>query len=203
MSALSDLIGRAITPERKGRNRPSTHLLDKPIQANTSKPHGQYEAAVFNFFLANKEQFGIKDVMKFTARLIDGVIELIDGRRLTLEIKFRMNWAKACQAEWQFRRFRERADIRPFPVDGGIVVFEEFSGDWTRQAASRLLENGWSHWYRGHAKVDGLRLDLFRLRDGKLEGYPIADVIVEKVKAMSEEDASKVLTALANQGRGK
>jgi hypothetical protein len=68
----------------------------------------------------------------------------------------------------------KRTDVRPFPVEGGIVVFEEFSGDWNRQAARRLLENGWSHWYRGKADVDGCRLDLLRLRDGKLEGFPIA-----------------------------
>jgi hypothetical protein len=95
-----------------------------------------------------------------------------------------------------------RTDRRPFTVDGGIVVFEEFSGDWNRQAARRLLENGWSHWYRGHADVEGVRLDLLRLRAGKLEAFPIADAIVEKIKIMSEEEASKVLTALAGDGGG-
>jgi len=96
----------------------------------------------------------------------------------------------------------KRTDERPFPVDGGIVVFEEFSGDWNRQAACRLLENVWSHWYRGHADVDGSRLDLLRFRAGKVEGFPIADAIVEKIKSMPEEEASKVLSALAGHGGG-
>lgn len=177
MTTLSELIGRAITPEAKDRNNPTTVTLSVPIQPNTEKSHGQYEADVLNFLLANKERLGIKAVMKFTALLVDGAVELIDGRRLTVEVKFRMNWEKACQAEWQFRTFMKRTDVRPFPVDGGIVVFEEFSGDWNRQAACRLLENGWSHWYRGHADVDGCRVDLLRLRAGGLQGFPIADAI--------------------------
>jgi hypothetical protein len=197
MSTLSELLGRAITPEAKDRNRSTNVTLSAPIQPNTKKPHGQYESAVFNFLLANKELLGIKAVMRFTALLVDGAVELIDGRRLTVEVKFRMNWEKACQAEWQFRNFMKRAELRPFLVDGGIVVFEEFSGDWSRQSACRLLENGWSHWYRGHSHVDGLRLDLLRLRSEKLEGFPIADAIVQKIKTMTEQQASKVLTALA------
>ncbi len=200
MTTLAELIARSITPEAKDRHSPTTVVLSAPIQPNTEKPHGQYEADVFNFLLANKELLAIKAVMKFTALLVDGAVELIDGRRLTVEVKFRMNWEKACQAEWQFRTFMKRTDVRPFPVDGGIVVFEEFSGDWNRQAACRLLENGWSHWYRGHADVDGCRVDLLRLRAGKLEGFPIADAIVEKIKSMPEEEASKVLSALAGHG---
>lgn len=174
MASLSELIGRAITPEAKGRNNPTIVTLSAPIQSSTEKPHGQYEADVFNFLLANKERLGIKAVMKFTALLVDGAVELIDGRRLAVEVKFRMNWEKACQAEWEFRTFMRRIDVKPFDVAGGIVVFEEFSGDWNRRAASRLWENGWSHWYRGHADVDGCRVDLLRLRAELLQDFPIA-----------------------------
>ena len=175
MTTLAELFGRAITPEAKRRHNPATVTLSAPIEPNTEKLHGQYEADVFNFLLANQELLGLKTVMKFTARLVDGAVELIDGRRLAVEVKFRMNWEKACQAEWQFRTFMKRTDLRPFPVDGGIVVFEEFSADWERIAASRLLENGWSHWYRDHAEVDGCRVDLLRLRAGDLQGFPIAN----------------------------
>ncbi len=202
MTTLVELIGRDITPEAKDHHKPTTLTLSAPIQPNTEKAHGQYEADVLNFLFANKELLGIKAVIKFTALLVDGAVELLDGRRFTVEVKFRMNWEKACQAEWQFRNFMKRTAIRPFPVAGGIVIFEEFSGDWTRQAARRLLENGWSHWYRGHAEVDGFRLDLLRLRAGKLEAFPIADAIVEKLKGMPEEEASRLLTALAAQGGG-
>jgi hypothetical protein len=90
-----------------------------------------------------------------------------------VEIKYRMNWLKAGQAEWEFRRFIKRINRRPFPVDGGIVFFEQFSGDWKRRAGRRFFENGWSHWYRGHAEVEGLRVDLLRLHDGVLDGFPV------------------------------
>lgn len=202
MTTLAELIGRSITPEAKDRHGPTTVTVSAPIQPITEQPHGQYEANVFNFLLANKELLGIKTVMKFTALLVDGAVQLIDGRRLTLEVKFRMNWEKACQAEWQFRTFRKRTVVRPFPVDGGIVVFEEFSGDWNRQAACHLFENGWSNWYRGHSDIHGSRLDLLRLRAETLEAFPIVDAIVEKLKSMPEEEASKVLTAMAGGGGG-
>jgi hypothetical protein len=201
MTTLSELIGRSITPEAKDRKNPAVVTLSVPIHPNTEKAHGKYEADVFNFFLANSEPLGLKAVMRFTALTLDGAVELLDGRRFTVEVKFRMNWEKACQAEWQFRRFLKRKD-GPFPVDGGIVVFEEFSGDWSTQAACRLLENGWSHWYRGHADVDGRPLDLLRLRAGRLEGFPIVNAIIEKIKSLPEEEASKVLAALVGQSGG-
>jgi len=171
MPTLSELISLAITPEAIDFHSPKFVTLSSPIEPSTEREHGKYEADVFNFLVANRGPLGIKAVMKFTALMVDGAVELIDGRRFTVEIKFQMGWLKACQAEWQFRTFMKRREKRPFPVDGGIVVFEEFSGDWARRPARRLLENGWNRWYHGHAEVDGVRLDLLCLRDGKLQGF--------------------------------
>jgi hypothetical protein len=159
MTLLSSYLGRPITPEQKDRNDPKVESLDSPMPAKSGKPHDQFEAAAFSHLWRNRQALGIRRVIKFTALLLDGAVELGDGRLLAVEIKFRMNWEKACQAEWQFRTFLSRADRRPFPVDGGIVLFEEFSGDWDRQPARRRLKNGWNFWYMGHAEVDGLRLD--------------------------------------------
>jgi hypothetical protein len=200
MRALSKMIGLTITPEPKDCQKPRVVTLTAPIQAKSKKPEVQYESDVFNFFLANKEELGIRAVMKFSALVVDGALELFDGRRLTVEVKFRMNWERACQAEWQFRTFMKEPDSRPFPVDGGIVVFEDFSGDWNRKAACRHLENGWSHWYRGHAEVDGRRLDLLRLRADKLEDFPSEVIIVENFKSLPEAEANKVLTGLGLHG---
>jgi hypothetical protein len=200
MATLFELISRSITPEALERNSPKVETLCAPIQGNGQKPHGQYEARVFNFLLANKEGLGIKAVMKFTALLVDGAVELIDGKRLTVEVKLRMNWEKACQAEYQFRNFVKRTDRKPFSVDGGIVIFEEFSGDWNRKAGCRLLENGWSKWYRNHSEVDEFRVDLLRLRGEKLEGFPIAETLTAKINSLSPEEESRVLAGLVANG---
>jgi hypothetical protein len=37
--------------------------------------------------------------MRFKNSLVDGELVLSDGTRLPIEIKWRMNWMKACQAE--------------------------------------------------------------------------------------------------------
>jgi hypothetical protein len=102
-------------------------------------------------------------------------MELDDGRYVGVEIKYRMNWDKACQACHQLAWYVER--VQPtgsVQLDAGIVIFEEFSGDWARRSPSRLLENGWNYWYTDHHQVGGLRLDLMRVRDDTIETYPAA-----------------------------
>jgi hypothetical protein len=173
MTMLSEMIGLRIIPETKKRNKAMSETLSAPIRAKSEKPHDKYEAAVFNFLLNNREVLGIKSVSKYTALLVDGAVELIDGRRLTIEIKFRMNWTKACQAEYQFRNFLKR-HAYAHPATGGIVFFEEFSGDWDRQPKCRHWKNGWNHWYQSHSEVDGFHVDLLRLQKDKLEGFPLA-----------------------------
>lgn len=176
MATLSELISRRITPEVKVPNKPGIKPVSAPLPTNSDNAAYKYEAEVFNFLRDHKEALGIKTIFKLTAVIVDGAVELLDGKRLTLEIKLRMNWKKACQAEWQFRTFLRRHTTVTGPVNGGLVLFEEFLGDgWERQAARRRLEDGWSEWYRNHAEVDGFRLDLLRIRKGKLEGFPILD----------------------------
>jgi hypothetical protein len=80
VTSISELISRQITPEAKDWNNPKVEALSAPILAKSQKPHDKYEAEVFNFLLANKEALGIKSVMKFRALLVDGAIELLDGK---------------------------------------------------------------------------------------------------------------------------
>ncbi len=169
MSSIAEMIGLPIMPEPKARHDPTRELMEAQIQVEGLKPHSKYEIDVFNFLFEKRKLLKIARVERFTALLVDGAIELEgDGRRLTVEVKYRMNWEKACQAEWQFRNYKRR---NPDKVDGGLVIFEQFSGDWQRKQGARLLENGWSHWYRGHAEVDIQRLDLLRLQGTKLENF--------------------------------
>ena len=171
---LSDLITRRIDPEAFIRRQPSAEALLAPVRPKSPDGPAAYESGVFNFLLKNRARLGIQDITRFKNRLVDGELVLSDGTRLPVEIKWRMNWMKACQAEWQIRRFLRAAnEDKPLHRRGGIVVFEEFSADWARQSGSRALENGWSHWYVFHANLDGIRVDLFRFRRGKLDGFPL------------------------------
>jgi hypothetical protein len=199
MPTLSELISRCIVPEAKGRNEAKIAPLSAPIQPKSEKPHDKYEAEVFNYLLDSKEALGISRIMKFTALTVDGAIELLDGKPLTLEIKFRMNWAKACQAEWQFRHWLKRSEAKDYPVSGGLVFFEEFSGDWNRRARCRFLENGWNHWYRGHSEVDGFRLDLLRLCMGKVESFPLAHSIIAEMEKLTGEETARVKLRLLEE----
>jgi hypothetical protein len=174
MSMLSKLISCRPAPEAKHPNKAKMEPLSGRIHVKSEKPHAKYEVEVFNFLFDNREALGIKSVVKFKALLLDGAVELSDGKRLAIEIKFRMNWLKACQAGWQFRNFLRRHKAIAGPVDGGLVFFEEFSGDWKRPAPSRLLQNGWNNWYRTHCEVDAIHVDLLRLCNGKLETFHIA-----------------------------
>ena len=85
-----------------------------------------------------------------------------------------MNWEKACQACAQFGWYRSHVEANEKPLASGLVVFETFTGDWARKKPKWLLQNGWSFFYMDHREVEGLRVDLLRLRDGTLESFPTA-----------------------------
>lgn len=175
MEPLTDLIGQDIVPEPMRVATPTVRLLESPIpRRGTEVASAAYELDVFNFLLAHKEPLGISEVSKFTGLRVDGRIELTDGRQLALEIKYRMNSPKACQAGWQFSWFLKQNEAKAKPVSGGLVFFEEFSRDWARNSPKRLLQNGWNRWYSENCEVEGLRVDLVRLRNGIYESFPAA-----------------------------
>jgi hypothetical protein len=153
MPTLGELIGQCVTPEVFARREPSVTSLTAPRMLTAgAKRFAEYEAEVFNFLLDNKAVLGVEAVLAFKNLLVDGAAVLANGRRFAIEIKLRMNWEKACQAEWEFRHFLlKKEEARRNPVNGGIVFFEEFLADWQRRFACRQLENGWSHWYDGHS----------------------------------------------------
>jgi hypothetical protein len=175
MESLADLISREVSPERGRVNSPAAHRMDLPIPAKGTETAPQaFEVAVFNFLLAQKQPLGISAAWRCRNVRVDGLLDLDDGRRMALEIKYRMNWEKACQACAQFGWYRTHVEAKEKPLSGGLVVFETFTGDWARRKPSWLLENGWSFFYTDHREVEGLRVDLVRLRDGTLESFPTA-----------------------------
>lgn len=113
VESLADLISREISPEPGRVNSPAAHPIDAPILATgaETEPHA-FEIAVMNFFLAHQKPLRISALWRCRNVRIDGLIDLDDERRTALEIKYRMNWEKACQAlagttrAWSRRRSR-------------------------------------------------------------------------------------------------
>lgn len=194
MTTISELIARSITPEGKRFNEAmKDEVLSTGAHAKSDKPQDVYEAWVFDFLHKNKLRLGISRVVRFAAAVLDGALELSDGNLFVgIEIKYRMNWEKACGAEWQFRNYMRRHAESMGSLNGGIVIFEEFSGDWNRRQGDRILENGWSHWYRGHSQIyDDFHLSLLRLEmggpaspDRELVGFHDAMKLAELARAV-------------------
>jgi hypothetical protein len=176
MESLADLISREVGSEPGRTNSPAAAPFNTRVEPKGTEtaPHA-FEIAVFNFFLLHKKPLGISAVWRCRNVRIDGLIDLDDGQRLALEIKYRMNWQKACQACAQFGWYRTHVEASAEkPLSSGLVVFEEFSGDWARRKPKWLLENGWSFFYTDHREVEGLKVDLIRLRNGALESFGAA-----------------------------
>jgi hypothetical protein len=153
----------ALTPEpevKTPRAATETPLFSPLVCSKNAKPHVKYPCDAFNFLLEKKVSLGIQDVIMFTNLRVDGAIALADGRRLAVEIKYRMNWKKALEAEFEFRQHLRMTEAK---VSGGIVLFEQFQGSqWEKQAQSRFLENGWNEWYRSFSNIDGHPFHLIR-----------------------------------------
>lgn len=167
---IADIIAAPIPAAAIDRKPGEVKELDSPpVRACTTAPD-EFELRVFAFLLDRGREHGIVKVFRFENLMVDGGLFLDDGRFLAIEIKYRMNWLKACQAGWQFGEFRRRLEADRYRPVGGIVFFEEFSGDWSRRRGT--VERGWMNWYDDHIVLPGdetFRIDLVRFRNGRLE----------------------------------
>jgi hypothetical protein len=167
---IADIINIPIPPpvinRRSGR---LVELTAPPVSGRTAIPD-QFERTVLTFLIEQRQTLGVARLFHAENLLVDGALALDDGRFLAVEIKYRMNWLKACQTGWQFGQFTRMPESRQYRPVGGIVFFEEFSGDWARRLGQ--IERGWANWYADHAALPGddtFRLDLVRFRQGRLE----------------------------------
>lgn len=200
MATIAELIKLPITPEEHDRREEIVTVVTSPlICPEEAKPPRKYECHVLNYLFEHKDVLGIQTVFRFQNLLVDGAVLLVDGTRLAVEIKLRMNWTKACQAGWEFQHFlKGTGEAKAHQVSGAIVFFEEFEGDgWERQAKCRVLQNGWNAWYTGHADVEGYRVDLFRIAGATFEYYALAKVgrMIAALSDLSDEDKRKVIAA--------
>lgn len=134
-TTIADLISLEIKPEERKRRKPVVTPLSAPLRCpKNAKLPQQFECEVFNFLLEKKGSLGIETVFKFKSLFVDGAVLLVDGRRLAVEIKLRMNWTKALQAESEFRRFLLTSEAKANPVNGAVVFFEDFEGSsWKKE----------------------------------------------------------------------
>ena len=168
---IADLINIPIPPpviaRRSGR---LVELTSPPVSGRTAVPD-RFEHSVLTFLIEHRQTLGIAQLLRAENLMLDAGLVLDDGRFVAIEIKYRMNWLKACQAGWQFGQFMrilpEAGQYRPV---GGLVFFEEFTGDWARRLGQ--IERGWANWFADHAALPGddtFRLNLVRFRQGHLE----------------------------------
>src|SRR5579883_2094362 len=116
-STLADLICLEFKPEVRRRRKPVVTALSAPIQCpESAKLPRKFECDVFNFLLDKKDELGIETVFKFKNLFVDGAVQLVDGKRLAVEVKLRMNWSKALQAESEFRKFLLTSVAEAHPV---------------------------------------------------------------------------------------
>ena len=175
---ISEFLDRKITPECwKSRKPEKIEIKDIediswPVKGNDIK----FEQEVFRFLLQNQKELGLQTIYRLKNSGIDGLLILDDDRSVAIEIKYRMNWLKACQANLQFQGFLERIIFATeYQPKIGVVFFEDFSGDWLRIPSIRKNENGWNFWYAEHHYLPGqnFKIHLLCLCDSKLDGYPI------------------------------
>jgi hypothetical protein len=182
---LADLIHRKIGVEPTKSPAPVAHKFEEsvPVEGPPWTP-ATFETAAFNFLLDQKRSLGIRTIWRYKNSRIDGLVELDDGTRLGVEVKYAMNWMKACQACAQIA-LHQRLFASEQKLDGGLVVFHEFSGDWKKpKRRSSLVERGWSYWYSEHHDTEGLRTDLVRLHDGKFESFRAAIAVAGQTQAL-------------------
>src|SRR5215218_4921999 len=102
MGFFDDLLKESIEPELLHVRAPDLRVLESeiPLTGMELEP-AAYEIEVFNFLLAEKEHLGIAQVERAKNFRVDGVLTLADSQKVAVEIKYRMDWEKACQAESQ------------------------------------------------------------------------------------------------------
>lgn len=162
-----------IRAERKIRDS-----IEKPIDSSNidsyrkidelMPPPYEFEKRVITFLWDSRERYQIDELIRFQNSSVDGSIKA-QGITIPFEIKYRMNWLKACQAMWQFKQFRTLSPDTAF--DTGLVFFHSFSADWARSPVASPIPNGWRNWYSDHARSETMTVHLVRLEDGHLETY--------------------------------
>lgn len=174
MAKLTELIDTITEPTEKYVSKSPSIESIKPQVKPYKSAAKRFETNVFNFLSSNRTELGIANVSRLLNQRIDGIIETESSELLLLEIKYVMNWDNACRCNCQFEQYFKISKDQSQKCKRGIVIFEEFSGDWNRRPDKRKLEKGWHNWYQEHAKMFSRPFPIFLLQfDGKsLKSFP-------------------------------
>ncbi|GBE56338.1 hypothetical protein BMS3Bbin16_00542 [archaeon BMS3Bbin16] len=187
---LKELISKNINLKKGSNKRESIPIvnlndLDILYEKKVSKDL-LFERNVFNYLLNNKSRLGINELFKFKNVRIDGALKLRDSSELILlEIKYRLNWFKTCNARIEFQLFKknfyEKLTEDSNEIRSGLIIFEEFSGDWKRKADCRRLQNGWSYFYEeeNFLKSNDFKTHIVQLKNNKLVTVDNYEDIIE------------------------
>ena len=179
---IEDLLSGKIKPATRGKKTPSCSVMTETLEINDNwKVTKNFEKRVLNW-LYSKKNFNIEKVYALNKMLIDGALEMSDGRMVLLESKFALNWFTSCNARIEFQRFMagrlyERLSGNKIPSNA-LIIFDHFSGDWDKKTKSRKCKNGWNFFYEEEnvlREVSSLPIDISQLTTRGLKN-PLATI---------------------------
>jgi hypothetical protein len=125
------------------------------------KRKNKFEKSVFYYLETHKKEHGIETVFPFQSMRVDGALLLSNGQAIVLEIKQRLAWLRACNARIELQTMRTNpkmwklyVDKVSEKVDGGLIIFEQFSADWENPWVKRnISQRGWHQFYSEEAVI--------------------------------------------------
>ena len=150
MATIKDILALSPKPVDLKRRIPRTIEIHTRIEDTQKSKSLAYQVEVFrssditpvsgrfpgvsgvmsellNYLFDHKQEMGIETIYRLKNQRMDRELVLAGGDRVTFEIKYRMNWLKACQSGDQFRKYLKMNEASGSQVIAGIVLFEEFS----------------------------------------------------------------------------
>ena len=173
---VSDNVRKNIDYKRK--KEVDCKEITTTLSTEEFKAPQRFEHKVFNYLLNNKSTLKIKGIYKLNNSRIDGLIEFENGELSMLEVKYRLSWIKCCNARIEFENFMRRETYNHHkiklhnPPTSGIIIFENFDGDWNRKTIDKEVANGWTKFYeeqKHFEKSKSMKIDIVQLKENKLE----------------------------------
>lgn len=190
---IEDMLVRDIEYDERPRGRKKPHL--QPMGAEERDEYEskikmymredyKFEKRVFIHLFEKRDDLGIKKIYELQNMRVDGLLRLDNGKIVLLEIKYALNWQTCSNARVEVQTFIEDACIQEefhkhIPkkqLEGALIIFRHFSGDWQRRTVNPKRENGWNFFYEEEEilrkKFPTMPMDIAQLTEDGLKGAP-------------------------------